>query len=222
MSTMTTIKNTVEKSFSKILKGISSMMKEGPNSGALMHKYPGLIKPLGGLVLLINLTCIIVYMCATPYALPWFIYPLYATLFLFGTFLLGFSRQPSITANSRIYIHALFSTLTSLMLVVTNEHAGSYPWSLYPVLSFIMLFIIHYILKYENNDTPLTVFYIHAAIYAMGNAIVFISWVYSSATTLFFVYPLIIFGIILGCHYGMLQYINKRLSDEDGTRKKEK
>ncbi|KAL0486040.1 hypothetical protein AKO1_012247 [Acrasis kona] len=176
-------------------------------------------RQLGYLLSVVNIFFLMMYFLISPLSLPWFIYPLYLSGLLYGVVLLGLSKSPSVNANKRLYLNGLFSSLTSLMLVVTNEHLGSTPWSITPVLLMGLGLSVHYILEKSQSDAPTKLLYTHATAYVFGNVLLFSRWAYSSPRGFpYFLLTLPLFGALLGGHYMMLSYIEQKLEEKNSKK----
>jgi hypothetical protein len=127
-------------------------------------------------------------------------YPIYASLVAYGTFFIAGS---AFFANHRgIFIHGLIAALTSVMLVFTNEHAGRYPWCVYPVLSIMLAFVIHALVAYRSSDKHELFFDIHVAVFSFVNCILFFAWAYA-----FTVFPWFLIPFFIGAAFVVLHFL---------------
>jgi hypothetical protein len=78
----------------------------------------------------INSLSVAVWILTTPYGFPWFIWPIYVSAMALGIFLIVGSTA---YANKPWSIHSLFFFATSFALIISNEHGGVFPWSIYPI-----------------------------------------------------------------------------------------
>jgi len=168
-----------------------------------------LLQPLGLALLFLDVSMIVIFLLASPRSFPWFIYPIYASLLAYSIFFIAGS---SFFANNRgIFIHGTVAALTSVMLVFTNEHAGRYPWCVYPVLSMGLAFAIHGLVAFRGTDKYELLFDIHAAVFSFVQCILFFAWSYGGTAFPWFLIPFFVGLAALVLHFLLWRQRQKRM-----------
>ncbi|KAL0476765.1 6 TM domain-containing transmembrane protein [Acrasis kona] len=192
------------------------------NSSIAHHKYTGALKPVGLCLVGFNVLAVVMFLWFSPSGFPWFIYTMYASALGFSIFFVVGS--PFFAGHKDMFIHGLFTALTSTVLVFTNEHAYDpeasshahanlrvFPWSAYPVILLVTAVVIHALIKYRSLETSRTLFNIHATLFTATQSIILVSWAYGYRGRFpFFLITIFVFGCALLAHWVILKIKAKK------------
>jgi hypothetical protein len=186
----------------------SYIVDTNSSSSYFGHKYEKILRPLGLVLLFLNVGLVVIFLLASPLAFPWFIYPIYASLMFYSIFFVAGSTF--FVGQKGLTIHGIIVTLTSIMLVFTNEHAGPYPWSFYPVISMICGFVIHVLIKFRTTDRQELFLQLHITIFSFVQCILFFAWAYSSTMFPWFLIPFFVGLAAVVLHYLLFRQRKRR------------
>ncbi len=168
------------------------------------HSFPKIFFRISLILGLVELIPFLLWMVATPTVLPWFIYFWYAgVISVLYMYIWGLKEKG--LSEKAFYSHLTFFVATSLTLWYTNEHVSSYPWAIYPIAVFLIIFLIHTLIV--RMPKYCTLFNIHAICFAIGNSVLFVTYCFTYNFPLPW-FLVILFGwlVILVCHF-VFEYI---------------